>query len=149
MFSALVPKLTRARLILDIHDLVPELYAGKFGSSNRSIAFKCLILLEKASCAFADHVIVANDLWYDALSQRSAKRCTSIINYPDISVFKPSPAGKTGTNGRFVFLYPGSLNHHQGVDLALKAFSLVRKEMPYSQFHVYTHPLNPGYLKEI
>ena len=40
VFSALVPKLTRARLILDIHDLVPELYAGKFGSSNRSIALR-------------------------------------------------------------------------------------------------------------
>jgi glycosyltransferase involved in cell wall biosynthesis len=137
IFSALVPKLTGARLILDIHDLVPELYAGKFGSSNRSIACKSLTLLEKASCAFADHVIVANDLWYDALLQRSAKRCTSIINYPDLSVFKPSPAGKSSTNGRFVFLYPGSLNHHQGVDLALKAFSRVRKDMPRSEFHVY------------
>lgn len=137
VFSAIVPKLTGARVILDIHDILPELYAGKFGATSRSVTFKALVLLEKASCSFANHVIVANDLWYHALLERSTKRCTSIMNYPDVSVFKPLPARASGSNGRFVFLYPGSLNHHQGVDLALRAFSLVKKDMPESEFHVY------------
>jgi glycosyltransferase involved in cell wall biosynthesis len=137
VFSALLPKLTGARVILDIHDILPELYAGKFDAGHQSKAVKALVLIEKASCSFADHVIVANDLWYHALLQRSAKHCTSIINYPDLSVFKPSTANKAAANGTFVFLYPGSLNHHQGVDLALQAFALARKDMPQSEFHIY------------
>ena len=32
VFAAVVPKLFGARLILDIHDVLPELYAGKFGA---------------------------------------------------------------------------------------------------------------------
>src|SRR4029078_9084829 len=46
-FSALVPKLAGARVILDIHDILPEFYAGKFAASRQSIAFRSLVLLEK------------------------------------------------------------------------------------------------------
>lgn len=144
VWSALLPKLTGARVILDIHDIVPELYKGKFGASERSLTFRALLAVERASCAFADHVIVANELWRDTLLRRSTRRCTAILNYPDISLFKPldthRPAGAP-----FVFLYPGSLNHHQGVDVAIRAFALTRNAMPDAQFHVYGHgPARPA-----
>lgn len=58
VFAALVPKLLGAKVILDIHDIVPELYTSKFKVSNSSLIFKLLVLVEKASGAFADHVIV-------------------------------------------------------------------------------------------
>ena len=144
VFSALVPKLTGARIILDIHDIVPELYKGKFGITERSGTFKALLGVERASCSFADHVIVANDLWRDTLLRRSTKRCTSILNYPDVSLFKPRETGVRTHGAPFVFLYPGSLNHHQGVDVAIRAFALARDEMPDAQFHVYGHgPARP------
>ena len=34
-------------------------------------------------------------------------------------------------------MYPGSLNHHQGVDVAVRAFSVAAREMPGSEFHIY------------
>jgi len=148
VFAALVPKLTGARLILDIHDLLPELYRGKFCRDDQSQAFRSLLVVERASCSFANHVIVANDLWHETLVRRSAKHCTTILNYPDISLFKPLPAEQRRTKGPFVFLYPGSLNHHQGVDVAVRAFSLVRTEMPNSEFHIYGEgPARPLLLK--
>lgn len=137
VFAALVPKLTGARLILDIHDIMPELYLGKFGRDDHSKTFKSLLMVERASCSFANHVIVANDLWHETLMRRSTKHCTTILNYPDISLFKPLPPERRRTEGPFVFLYPGSLNHHQGVDVAVRAFALVKGEMPNSEFHVY------------
>jgi glycosyltransferase involved in cell wall biosynthesis len=137
IFAAIVPKLGGARLILDIHDIVPELYAGKFGGDDQSPAFRSLVLVERASCALANHVIVANDLWHDTLVRRSARHCTTILNYPDLSIFKPLPAEPRKGEGPFVFLYPGSLNHHQGVDIAVKAFSLVQNEMRGAELHVY------------
>ncbi len=36
VFAAWSPKLTGAKMILDIHDIVPELFASKFGASRQS-----------------------------------------------------------------------------------------------------------------
>ena len=137
VFAAIIPKLTGSRIILDIHDIVPELYRGKFGAAEQSRVSRALLKIERASCAFADHVIVANDLWRDTLLARSARQCTTILNYPDTSIFKPLAADRHRHDGRFVFLYPGSLNHHQGVDLAIRAFALGQDEMPDADFHIY------------
>jgi glycosyltransferase involved in cell wall biosynthesis len=148
IFAAVVPKLSGARLILDIHDILPELYLGKFERDDRSKTYKSLLMLERASCSFADHVIVANDLWRETLVRRSASRCTTILNYPDISVFKPLPPEQTRTSGPFVFLYPGSLNHHQGVDVAVRAFALAKSEIPNAEFHIYGEgPAKPSLFK--
>jgi glycosyltransferase involved in cell wall biosynthesis len=144
VFSALVPKLTGARLILDIHDVVPELYCGKFGVTDGSAIFKSLVAVERASCSFANHVIVANDLWHATVARRSSRRCTTILNYPDVSVFKPVAPECRRADGRFLVLSPGSLNYHQGVDVAVRAFSLVAGQMPGSEFHIYGEgPMRP------
>jgi glycosyltransferase involved in cell wall biosynthesis len=136
VFAAIVPKVMGARIILDIHDILPELYSGKFGSSDRSPAFRALLAVERLSCGFADHVIVANHLWRDKLVARAvpAEMCTVILNYPDLQRF--APAHKPAT-GRFVFLYPGTLNHHQGLDVAIRAFAQVRHRMSGAELHIY------------
>lgn len=139
VFAALVPRLMGARIILDIHDIVPELYAGKFGSRQESLVFRSLLLVERLSCAFADHVIVANHLWYDKLIRRtvSASKCTPILNHPDLSLFGPPPDSSRRRDDRFIMLYPGTLNHHQGLDIAIRAFGLVRDQMPTAELHIY------------
>ncbi len=99
--------------------------------------FRSLLAVERVSCAFADHVIVANHLWYERLISRAvpASRCTAIMNYPDLRLFsRPPDASRVES---FRLLYPGSLNHHQGVDIAVRAFALAASEMPGSEFHVY------------
>jgi glycosyltransferase involved in cell wall biosynthesis len=138
VFAATLPKIMGARVVLDIHDILPELYAGKFGCAERSLVFRALLLLERASCWFADHVIVSNDLWHTKLVKRNVKQTkfTTLLNYPDLELFKPSRQ-QTSTQGPFVFLYPGTLNHHQGVDLAVEAFASARDRMPGAELHIY------------
>lgn len=139
VFVAWLPKLMGARIILDIHDIVPELHAGKFETSSASTVFRSLVAVERLCCSFADHVIVANHIWHDKLILRSVSsaKCSTMLNYPDLTVFKPLPGSNKGRNGRFLILYPGSLNHHQGVDVAIRAFALVRQQMPDAEFHIY------------
>src|SRR5260370_5924669 len=43
VFSALFPKLRGTPVILDIHDILPELYASKFASADESSMFRCLV----------------------------------------------------------------------------------------------------------
>jgi glycosyltransferase involved in cell wall biosynthesis len=138
VFSTLLAKASGAKVILDIHDILPEFFASKFGASKQSLKFKLLLLAEYLSVRFSDHVIIANDLWYERLVKRSAKadRCTAIVNYPDCEIFHPrkQPSADRGT---FRITYPGTLNAHQGLDVAIHAVAKIKDEMPDLEFHIY------------
>lgn len=138
VFAAAIAKLLGARLILDIHDLSPEFYANKFGRDAGSAAFRVLAWLERRSVAFADHVIAANDLWHAKLAARTGAgaKLSVFLNYPDPALFRPGRRAR-GQDGHFVFLYPGSLNHHQGLDIAVRAFALVAAEIPDAEFRIH------------
>ncbi len=137
VFAAWVGKLTGAKLILDIHDIVPEFYASKFNISKESFVFKLLIFIEKVSIAFSDHVIIANHLWEKTLISRSIKKdkCSVILNYPKPSRFYKRAHTRTDQN--FIILYPGTINYHQGLDIAVKAFSKIKEKIPFAELHIY------------
>jgi glycosyltransferase involved in cell wall biosynthesis len=138
VFAAIFPKWKRVTVVLDIHDLLPEFYASKFKASHSSLLFKLMLIIERCSAKFADHVIVANDIWRDRLVARSSRteKCSVVRNRPDLSIFvrqsKPRPR-----DGKFLLTYPGSLNWHQGLDIAIRAFAHVAPEMPDAEFHIY------------
>jgi glycosyltransferase involved in cell wall biosynthesis len=138
VFAAFVPKLLGAKIILDIHDILPEFFASKFGTSKQSMKFKLLLLAEYVSVRFSDHVIIANDLWYERLVNRSARagRCTAIVNYPDSELFHPRKGLKLGDQ-KFRITYPGTLNDHQGLDIAIHAVGKIKDEVPDLEFHIY------------
>jgi glycosyltransferase involved in cell wall biosynthesis len=137
VFSALYAKCTGAKVILDIHDVVPELYATVYGNGQKSFLFRFALVLEKVSAAFADHVIVANHIWYNTLTSRSASvdKCSVVLNYPDPVIFFKRKHRKP--DGRFIMVYPGSLNHRQGVDIAIRALGLIKEQLPEAELHIY------------
>ena len=137
VFAAIVPKLTGAKVILDLHDLVPEFYVSKFKASSSSPMFRILAGVERLSTSFADHVIAANHIWLQRLYERSVseERCTVILNYPDTDIFHRR--GRTRNDDKFIVVYPGSLNYHQGVDIAIRAFALIAGKVPEAEFHIY------------
>jgi glycosyltransferase involved in cell wall biosynthesis len=138
VFAALFAKLGGAKVILDIHDIMPEFYVSKFNSTRDSLAFKILLTIERLSTRFADHVIAANHIWGDRLVTRSVpdSKCTTFLNYPDSSLFQQK-GGAPRNDGKFVMLYPGTLNYHQGLDLAVRAFSRIKDQLPQAEFHIY------------
>jgi glycosyltransferase involved in cell wall biosynthesis/peptidoglycan/xylan/chitin deacetylase (PgdA/CDA1 family) len=137
VFSAWYPKFSGAKLILDIHDIVPELFANKFHSRFKAAYVGLLKVLEKLSAGFADHVIVSNHLWLKTVVARSApaEKCSVLINHVDPEMF--SRHSKTRTDGKFVILFPGSLQWHQGVDIAIEAFARVKQQVLHAEFHIY------------
>jgi glycosyltransferase involved in cell wall biosynthesis len=82
-------------------------------------------------------VIVANELWRVRLVSRSVapNKCVAIGNYPDMRLFLAYP--RTRRDGKFLILYPGTLNWHQGVDIAIRAFACIASDMPEAEFHIY------------
>src|SRR4051812_25955914 len=137
VFSTLLPKLFGARVILDIHDILPEFYASKFNTSEGSLLFKALLLAERFSAGFADHVIIANHLWHERLIGRSVgpEKCTPIINAPDTRIF--TRRRRERKDDRFILIYPGSLNQHQGLDIAVRAVARACAVWPQIEMHIH------------
>jgi glycosyltransferase involved in cell wall biosynthesis len=137
VFAGWLPRLRGARVILDIHDIVPEFYVSKFGVSERSMAARALKLIERVSARAADHIIISNDLWLERYAARTGAKgkCSVFINNVDSRVFRPRP--RTRTDGKIVIVFPGGLQWHQGLDIAITAFKNVQSELPQSEFHLY------------
>ena len=144
VFAALIPKLSGVPVILDIHDILPEFYSSKFDAPPASLAFRLLLLIERGSAGFANHVIIANHLWRERLLSRSVRagKCTAIRNYPDPRIFVVRPKGRS--DEKFLVMYPGTLNSHQGLDIAIRAFAKVKNQLPNAEFHIYGEgPMKP------
>ncbi len=137
VFAAGFPKLTGARVILDIHDIVPEFYASKFSGRAHARTTAILRWVERRSARFADHVIVSNHLWAETFAARTGTRdrCSVFINNVDSRSFRPGL--RTRDDGKLIILFPGGLEWHQGVDIALRAFTAVSREFPTAEFHIY------------
>jgi glycosyltransferase involved in cell wall biosynthesis/peptidoglycan/xylan/chitin deacetylase (PgdA/CDA1 family) len=137
VFAAWSPKLAGAKIILDIHDIVPELFANKFKTKLKSTYVGLLKLVEKLSVGFADHVIVSNHLWRDTLVARSVPdaKCSVLLNHVDPGIF--FQRARTRTDEKVVVIFPGSFQWHQGLDIAIEAIAHVRQEIPNVEFHLY------------
>jgi glycosyltransferase involved in cell wall biosynthesis len=94
--------------------------------------------IEKLSARFVDHVIVSNHLWHKTIIARSVpeERCSVLINHVDPDLF--SRHVRTRNDGKFIVLFPGSLQWHQGLDIAIEAFAEVKRQVPNAEFHIYT-----------
>jgi glycosyltransferase involved in cell wall biosynthesis len=136
-FAAWYPRWTGAKLILDIHDIVPELFLNKFHAEGGNAYVRLLKSVEKASAAFVDHVIVSNHLWYEKLISRSVPRekCSVFLNHVDESIFYPRP--RTRRDDRFIILFPGSFQYHQGLDIAIKALARIKGKISNAELHLY------------
>ena len=137
VFAAWYPRLRGARIILDIHDVLPEMYGSKFGTGKGGLVFRMLLLAEKASMNFADHVIVANHIWYDRLIQRAttSDKCSVFLNHIDERIFYRRERRRC--DGKIRLLFPGSLNWHQGVDIAIRSVALLRERLPTLEMYIY------------
>src|SRR5687767_7471281 len=60
VFSTLVPRLFGCKVILDIHDPMPNTFASKFKGGERGFFFRLLLWQELLSAAYASQVITVH-----------------------------------------------------------------------------------------
>lgn len=144
VFSALIPKLFGAKVILDIHDPMPELMMTIFGFGKDSFGVNLLKKFEKLSLWFADVVLTVNLACKKILSSRScpSPKVRVIMNSPDESIFEYLPLGHPKIRQRdsarpFVLMYHGSLVERHGLDLAIKALQMVQNSTRNFELRIY------------
>jgi glycosyltransferase involved in cell wall biosynthesis len=139
VFSAAVPKLLGAKVILDLHDPMPELMQTIFKLPEASLSVMTLKRLEKWSIRFADLVLTVNLACKKIYSARSCQpdKIKVVINSPDDEIFRLQRGDvchldvKNRSESKpFVILYHGSLVHRNGFDLAIDSLEKVREVIP-------------------
>lgn len=137
VFAALWPKLRGARVILDVQDVSPELMAAKASPRARGPLTFFARTQERISTAFADFVVTVGWPFEQRLLARGVPRrkLTSFINSADPGVFPaslqgPIPFDANNEQGPFRFMFYGTISRRLGIDTALKALALARREVP-------------------
>ncbi len=89
VFAAIIPRIFGKKLILDIHDSIPETFVGKF-QRLPNIVFRLFCLEEKISSAMAHQIICVNDVQKKVLVDRgiAPEKITTLLNVPDQGIFR-------------------------------------------------------------
>jgi glycosyltransferase involved in cell wall biosynthesis len=104
-----------ARVVYDMHDSAPELFAAKFGSSP---ALRPLRAAQDAAIRWADEVIVTNETQRELVAsggKASGKSVTIVRNGPRIAEFPEPPAPRAGSLTTPELVYVGTLDVQDGV----------------------------------
>jgi glycosyltransferase involved in cell wall biosynthesis len=144
VFSSLIPKILGAKVILDLHDPMPELMTTIFGLQDNSRPVLLLKVLEKCSLCFADAVITVNEACKNIFSSRSCplEKISVVMNSPDERIFEYREPLRQGSAMRdpskpFVIMYHGSLVERHGLDLAVRAIEKLSDTVPRMELRVY------------
>jgi glycosyltransferase involved in cell wall biosynthesis len=146
VFSALLPRLTGAKVILDLHDPMPELFRSIYSLPEDHWVVRWLKKMERRSIAFADLVLTPNLAFKELFTSRSCPmgKIETIMNSPETAIFDPQKFphvnGKPVKDRPFVLMYHGLIVERHGLDLAIEAAARLRARIPGLQLHMYGEP---------
>ena len=142
--SALIPKAFGAKVILDLHDPMPELMTTIFGLEEGSRAVRFIRWMEKWSITRADLAITVNRACKQLFTSRScnADKMIVVMNTPDSTIFPIRLAPEQSStdqpsSGMFVMMYHGTAVERNGLDIAVEALALAKDKMPGTELRVY------------
>jgi len=154
VFCALIPRLTGAKVILDLHDPMPEVYMSKYTINDLHPVVRLLRILEKYSIRFSNLVLTPTIACRKLFISRGCPqdKIHIIMNSPMKSIFRKSNKKKnksTGNKDRFHIMYHGTFVDRNGLDVALMAINNLREIIPNLEFHAYGEGESVGRFKEL
>jgi glycosyltransferase involved in cell wall biosynthesis len=141
VLAGFLPRLAGCKVVLDVHDSVPETFATKF--SGRSLLWRLLCLEERVSALVAHRVICVNHPQRDTLIERgiAASKTFVSMNVPDPRIFRPAATGDEVGNGsgHINLVYHGTMAARLGVDLVIRAVARLAERLPCVRLHLWGH----------
>jgi glycosyltransferase involved in cell wall biosynthesis len=138
LVAALVPRLAGARVVFDVHDLAPELFAMRFAGCNGfSTMERMLRLVERLATRVATAVVTVHEPYRRALEARGvpSKKITVVLNTVDERLL-PAAAAPGERNGLRV-VYHGTITPHYGVELLVESVALLTPDLPNLSLEIY------------
>lgn len=152
VFSAIVPRLTGARILLDLRETMPEFYATKYGVGMDHIGVRVVAWLERASIRFAHQSVTCTAQMRNRFIERGAdpKRIGVIMVSADEDVFSVKqfvPEAKA--QGGFTLISHGAIEERYGIDTAIEAVALLGNEIPGLRLEIYGEGTHEPALREL
>jgi glycosyltransferase involved in cell wall biosynthesis len=145
LFAAWYPKLAGAKIIRDIQKVSAEPGANMPPTLPSTTCFGFLKAMAGLPLRFADHVIVPTNFFSEEVNTSALlkNKCSVLLGHADCEM-SPRKA-RTKTKQGVVIVFLGGLRSHQGLDIAIHAFSEVRRNKPDAELHIYAGA--PGEMK--
>lgn len=144
VFTAILPKCRGAKVILDLHDPMPELYETIYGLKPDSLMIRCLKVLERRSIHFAHLVLTPNEAFRQLFAGRSCAdgKVKIVMNTPDEAIFhseglKVRPSKSSGTTGEFHIMYHGLFARRHGLETLVRAVAQASETIPNVVLDLY------------
>ena len=137
VLAGILPRLFGKKVILDIHDSVPETYSGKFGKMSKAL-YRLLCLEESLCCGFANKLICVNDIQKEKLLTRGIPpaKISVLFNVPDHKIFKYENKKRDNHKRTFDIVFHGTIDKILGIDLAIEAVSRLVRDIPGIRLHI-------------
>jgi glycosyltransferase involved in cell wall biosynthesis len=145
--TALVPRLRGAKVILDIHDVMPEIYMTKFGLPSSHWRIKLIKAVEVFSARIAHRVLTAEHPKAELLARHGipTAKISVLLNLPDDVFFAPVFSLDNPFAGlrcisevdAFRLIYHGTLAHRLGMDIAINSMPAVLDRIPAARLQLF------------
>jgi glycosyltransferase involved in cell wall biosynthesis len=141
VLAGVLPQLTGSKLVLDVHDPMPELYMS-WNHRESSLTVRLLRLQETFSCWIADRVISVNETMRENLRAKGVdgEKIFIVHNFPDETLFRVCEIPEVWPQNpdRLVMLYCGTITENYDLGLAVKAMAKIAGQVPV-RFKIMGH----------
>jgi glycosyltransferase involved in cell wall biosynthesis len=118
-----------AKIILDIHDPMPNTFASKFKGQENGFFYRLLLWQERLSAAYCNQVITVHDPVKSGILMKhglSADSIKVIANFADGDLFQLRKS--FSIEGKIRFVFHGTILERSGLKLLMNALSEVRNK---------------------
>jgi glycosyltransferase involved in cell wall biosynthesis len=129
VFSTVLLKLFGAKIILDIHDPMPNTFSSKFKSGDKGFFFRALLAQERLSAAYADCILTVSDPVKDSILVPHGippERIHVIANFADDQLF--GLRDFAAINGKVHMIFHGTILERYGLRDLIQALAKVRRK---------------------
>jgi glycosyltransferase involved in cell wall biosynthesis len=137
VFITLLPRLLGARILLDLHEPMPELYRSKYGDHASHFMIRLQTCLEQWAIRYAHHAITVNDTIRNRFIERGAapEKISVVRNVPD-DAFGRDARREPRQQKEFLLMTHGTLQPRYGHDVLLQALPAIRKAIPQARLRI-------------
>jgi glycosyltransferase involved in cell wall biosynthesis len=143
VFAAFPQKIAGTRVILDLHDPMPELMKSIYELKDDNWQIRLLRTVERRAINFASLALTPNITFRNLFVSRSCTpdRIRIVMNSPEENIFDPASiveAPVSASNGEeFRIMHHGSIVRRHGIDLLVRAVARARAAVPGIHLDIY------------
>ena len=139
VFSALLPRLLGARVLIDLHESMPEFLSTKFKIGLRHPLVRLAAAVEQAAIGFADFATTCTEPMRRVFIARGApaEKIGVVMNSTGLGLQATAIQRLAPHPGRFVLICHGTIEERYGLDTIVRALALLKDEIPDLDLAIY------------